>query len=156
MGFWNGFSMMHDFKGRYLGKKNDYYWTKLRSLKPWIKSRWERHVRCLLKHSYSWSFSYSFATVSSRTLHEMALQSDLECSFLFTGTLMHCKLQCNTECFLWSKWETYKSIIFFWGMNFHSFEKADFSINIFHKQLKITYFSRVSKQFHKSKIISRG
>lgn len=41
-------------------------------------------------------------------------------------------------------------------MNFHSLEKADLLINILHKQLKITYFSRVSKQFHKSKIISCG
>lgn len=70
---------------------------------------------------------------------------------------MHCKLQCNTECFLWSLGEKlYKSIVFFWVMNFHSFEEADLLINILHKQLKITYFSRVSKQFHKSKIISCG
>lgn len=45
-------------------------------------------------------FPYVFATIGDRTLHEMALQSDLEWSFSLTESLMHCKLQCNIECIL--------------------------------------------------------
>lgn len=41
-------------------------------------------------------------------------------------------------------------------MDFYSFEKAVLLINLLHEELEITYFSRVSEQFYKSKIISCG
>lgn len=41
-------------------------------------------------------------------------------------------------------------------MDFNSFEKAVLLTNLLHEQPEITYFSRVSKQFHKSKVISCG